>query len=41
MERGRYEEAARLLRLSRTLPGAEVPPAKIVELEDYLRTSRP
>jgi tetratricopeptide (TPR) repeat protein len=41
MERGRYEDAARLLRLSRTLPGAEVPPAKIVELEDYLRTSRP
>ena len=36
-----YEEAARLLRFSRTLPGAEVPPAKIVELEDYLRTSRP
>ena len=41
MERGRYEEAARLLRFSRTLPGAEVPPAKILELEDYLRTSRP
>jgi O-antigen ligase len=37
----RYEEAVRLLRLSRTLPGAQWPAEKIVEIEDYLRASRP
>jgi tetratricopeptide (TPR) repeat protein len=37
----RYAEAARLLRLSRTLPGAEVPPVKITEIENYLRGSGP
>ena len=37
----RYEEAARLLRLSRTLPNASVPPEKITEIEDYVRASRP
>jgi hypothetical protein len=37
----RYEEAVRLLRLSQTLPGAEWSSEKIVEIEDYLRASRP
>jgi hypothetical protein len=37
----RYEEAARLLRLSRTLPGAKNSPERITVLEDYLRASRP
>ena len=37
----RYEEAARLLRLSRTLPNASVPPEKIAEIESYLRSSGP
>jgi hypothetical protein len=37
----RYEEAVRLLRLSRTLPGAQWSPEKIVEIEEYLRASRP
>ena len=37
----RYEEAARLLRLSRTLPDAQLPPQKITEIEDYLRASHP
>ena len=36
----RYEEAARLLRLSRTLPNASVPPEKIAEIENYVRESR-
>lgn len=39
--RQRYEEAARLLRLSRTLPNATVPPEKIAEIESYLRSSGP
>jgi hypothetical protein len=37
----RYEEAARLLRLSRTLPNASAPPEKIAEIESYLRSSGP
>lgn len=37
----RYEEASRLLRLSRTLPNASVPPEKIAEIESYLRSSGP
>jgi hypothetical protein len=37
----RYEEAARLLRLSRTFPNASVPPEKIAEIESYLRSSGP
>ena len=37
----RYEEAVRLLRLSRTLPEAQWPPQTITEIEDYLRASRP
>lgn len=36
----RYEEAARLLRLSRTLPNASVPPENITEIENYVRESR-
>jgi tetratricopeptide (TPR) repeat protein len=38
---GRYEEAARLLRLSRTLPGAEFPPERISEIESKTRDSVP
>jgi hypothetical protein len=37
----RYEEAARLLRLSRTLPNASAPPEKLAEIESYLRSSGP
>lgn len=41
MAERRYEEALRLLRLSRTLPGAVIPPGKITEIEEYLRSSSP
>jgi len=38
---GRYAEALRLLRLSRTLPGAVVPASRMTKIEDYLRASTP
>ena len=41
MERGRPEEVARLLRISRTLPGSKVSPARLSQIEEYLRSSGP